>query len=285
MQTIVDEETIWKVFGTSQHELISLIDRHTLTVQAWLSSRSPRAVMFKGKGVRASSTGLNVRLLNLALGCNFPAGISDSEIEEEIEVVKGFFARRNVRWFWWMSTFPSIKNVRDVMERHGFEYDDPPLPAMAAPLTLGDMHLPEYPKHIRVWQAQTVKDLQAASFIRRTAFKFREGEALTYFEDMESDWLENDSVKLFLAGEKTSEPVSIGALIHAEDIPGVYAMATLPDYHRKGYGKALLTRLMSEAAAQGHELIALTASQVGFGLYSQFGFRHVFNFDLYKLPA
>jgi hypothetical protein len=40
---------------------------------------------------------------------------------------------------------------------------------------------------------------------------------------------------------------------------------------------------MSEAAAQGHELIVLTASQAGFGLYAQFGFHHIFGFDFYKL--
>jgi len=285
MQTIADEETIEKLFGKSKHELISLVNRHTLTVQAWLSSRSPQAATFLGKGVRASSTGINVRLLNLALGCNFPAGTSVPEIDDEIKAVKDFFARRNVRWFWWMSTFSSMEDVRGVMGRHGLVRDEPPLPAMAASLKLEKASFPEYPKNIHVWQAKTIKDLQAASLIRRAAFKFREGQALTYFEDMAADWLENDSVKLLLAGEKESEPVSIGAMIFAEGIPGVYVMATLPQHHRKGYGKAILTGLMSEAAAQGHELIVLTASQAGFGLYSQFGFHHIFGFDLYKLPV
>lgn len=284
MQSVVDKETIWKIFGKSQQELISLVDRHTLTVQAWLSSRSPQAATFQGKGIRASSTGFKVRLLNLGLGCSFPQGISGTEIEQEIETVKDFFTARQVPWLWWMTAFPSIEHIQDVMARHGFISDNPPLTAMAASLTSEDAHLPEYPKHICVWQAETIKDLQAASLIRRTAFKFREGEALTYFEDMASDWLENDSVTLLLAGEKPSNPVSIGAMIHADGIPGVYAMATLPDHHRQGYGKAILTGLMSKAAAQGYQLLALTASQAGFGLYSQFGFQHVFDFDLYKLP-
>jgi GNAT superfamily N-acetyltransferase len=282
MQPLASEETIRMVFGRTKHELISLMDRHTLTVQAWLSSRSPQAETFQGKGVRASSTGLNVRLLNLALGCHFPAGTRDSEIDEEIKAVKDFFAQRNVRWFWWMNAFPSITDVRSFLEERGFEPDDPPLPAMAASLRQDISALPTYPKNICVWQAETVKDLQVASLIRRTAFKFREGEALTYFEDMASDWLENDSVKLFLAGESPAEPVSIGAMIFAEGIPGVYVMATLPEHHRKGYGKAILTSIMSEAAARGHELIVLTASAAGFGLYAQFGFHHIFGFDFYK---
>lgn len=284
MHGVADEETVRRLFGTSRHELIALMDRHTLTAQAWLSSRSPQAATFQGKGVRASSTGLHVRLLNLALGCNFPAETSEAEIDKEVDDVKDFFARRNVRWLWWMNAFPTVEDVHHVMGNHGLIIDNPPLPAMAVSLTEQSMILPEYPKNIQVWQAETIKDLQAASLIRRTAFKFREGEALTYFEDMAPDWLENDAVTLLLAGETRTEPVSMGASIFAEGIPGVYVMATLPEQHRKGYGKAILTELMSRASTHGHELMVLTASQAGFGLYSQFGFHHIFSFDFYKLP-
>ncbi len=102
---------------------------------------------------------------------------------------------------------------------------------------------------------------------------------------MPADWLENEDVQLFLAGEKESEPVAIGALICKADLAGVYVMATLPEHHRKGYGKAILSHIMTEAASRGHTIIALTASKAGFGLYSQFGFQHLFGFDFYKLPV
>ncbi|MBL8064160.1 MAG: GNAT family N-acetyltransferase, partial [Anaerolineales bacterium] len=259
--------------------------RHTLTVQAWLSSRSPQAVTYESRGIKASSTGFKIPLLNLALGCSFPAGVSEAAIDEEIEALKSLFASRNVPWYWWMNSSPSPANIRELLHKHGIEFDDedPPLPAMAAPI--GEIsNLPTYPGHIQVWQAQSLTDLKSASLIRRIAFKFPAGEALTYFEDMAADWLNNPDVKLFLAGDSASEPVSIGAIIQAAGIPGVYVMATLPDQHRKGYGKAILTRLMNEAAKEGHSILALTASQAGFGLYSQFGFEHIFGFDFY-IPA
>jgi len=281
METIASQETVYKVFGKTRDELTTIIDKHTLSVQAWLSSRSPQAETFQGRGIRVSSTGFKVPLLNLALGCKFPLGTSEEKIKEEIESVKAFFARRNVPWYWWMNASPTPQNIRSLLEKHGLEYDVEPLPAMAASLKSDMTAFPGYPENIRIWQAGTIKDLRAASRIRRLAFKFREGEALTYFEDMSADWLENDSVKLFLAGESESEPASIGALIFDEGIPGIYVMATLPDHHRKGYGKAILTRLLREAAAGGNEIAALTASKAGFGLYSQFGFHHIFGFDFY----
>ncbi len=284
MQPLASDELIFSEFGKPRTELTELVSRHTMAVQGWLSSRSPQAAKFEGKGIKASSTGFNIPLLNLALGCNFPANTAQEEIDGEIESVKAFFADRNVPWYWWMNANPSPKNIRQILEKHGMEYDDPPLPAMIASLKVDVTNLPKYPENICIWQAESIEDLKAASRIRRLAFKFPEGQAISYFEDMASDWLNAKDVKLLLAGEDEASPVSIGAVIEAEGIPGLYVMATLPDQHRKGYGKAILSKIMRDAAAQGHTMMALTASQAGFGLYSQFGFRHLFGFDFY-LPA
>jgi GNAT superfamily N-acetyltransferase len=94
---------------------------------------------------------------------------------------------------------------------------------------------------------------------------------------------DDSPARLFLAGENESEPLSIGAIIKGAGIPGVYVMATLPEHHRKGYGKAVLTRLLSEARSSGSQMLALTASKAGFALYSQFGFVHLFDFDFYSI--
>ncbi len=283
MQPMAADEELIKPFGKPRDELIQIVDRHTLTVQAWLSSRSPRAATFEGKGVKASSTGFRIPLLNLALGCDFPAENSEEEIDEEIKTVIEFFAKRYVPWYWWMNTRPSPKNIGEILKKHGLAYDTPPLPAMIASLS-HSRTFPAYDKTIRVWRAHSSADLQAASKIRRMAFKFPEGEAETYFEDMSSDWLDDSSpARLFLAGEKEDTPVSIGAVIEGAGIPGIYVMATLPDHHRKGFGKAILTRLLSEAKSAGHQMIALTASKAGFALYSQFGFLHLFDFDFYSM--
>jgi len=284
MQPLASDELIFSEFGKTRAELIELVSRHTMTVQGWLSSRSPQAERFESKGIKASTTGLNIPLLNLALGCNFPSDATQIEIDEEIEAVQSFFTKRNVPWYWWMNANPSPNNIRQILETHGLEYDNPPLPAMIASLKVDAATLPKYPENIHVWQVKSVEDLRAASKIRRLAFKFPEGQAVSYFEDMASDWLQAKDVKLLLAGKDEASPVSIGAVIEAAGIPGVYVMATLPDQHRKGYGKAILSRLMSEAVSQEHQIMALTASEAGFGLYSQFGFRHLFGFDFYIPP-
>ena len=282
---MLTDDKLLSRFGKSRVELIRITNAHTLDVQAWLSSRSPCAEKFSGVGIRASSTGIKVPLLNLALGCNFPEGTSEADIQAEVRVVKEFFAKRNVPWYWWMNIQPSPANIGQILKKDGFVTDDDPLPAMIAPISQDIVALPSYPKDIQVWRAESIEDLKYASTIRRIAFGFAEGEATTYFEDMSSDWL-NDSSRahLFLAGIEKSAPVSIGAVIHGAGIPGIYVMATMPKYHRQGYGKAIMRKLLTEAKSFGGDYIALTASEAGFGLYSKFGFVHLCGFDFYWLP-
>jgi GNAT superfamily N-acetyltransferase len=135
---------------------------------------------------------------------------------------------------------------------------------------------------VRVWQAAHRADLEAASTIRRIAFRFPDGAALDYFEAMEDDWLRGDPARLYLARLDDGPPAAIGALIVGAEMPGVYVMATLPDWGRRGLGKAILARILAEAVTAGHDLIALTAGSQGYPLYRQFGFERVFDYSIYR---
>jgi len=258
-------------------ETALLADRHTFAVQAWLSSRAPSAVSFDGHGIKVRSTGLGVPLLNLALGANF-ININDADIRSEIEAVKTFFAARRVPWYWWISPFSSPADIGARLEASGATYDPPDLPAMIAP------RLPrrtEVNPDLRVWQADTRADLKAASYIRRIAFKFPSGIGANYFEDMAEDWLLSHPAHLYLASVNDGPPAAIGAWIVAEGVPGIYVMATLPEWRQRGLGKAILQRLLADAAADGYQMIVLTASNMGEPLYRQFGFERVFGYSFY----
>lgn len=263
-------------------DIIRAADQHTLAVQAWLSSRAPQAGTFVGKGVRASATGIGVPLLNLALGAAFPPDTSDAELDAEIEAVKTFFAERSVlRWYWWLGVTCQPPDMAARLEQHDLIFDRPELPAMVAPLN-ADTRYPAYDPAIRVWQAASIEDLEHASTIRRTAFRFPDGVARDYFEAMPDSWLSTEGVRLYLAAIDAQPPASIGALIIKDGFPGVYVMATLPEHGRRGLGKAILTRIMADAAAEGHSMIILTASRMGAALYSQFGFVRAFDYAIYR---
>jgi len=150
-----------------------------------------------------------------------------------------------------------------------------PLPAKCPPLNPG----------AQVWLAQGRDDLEAASTIRRIAFGFPDGAAPDYFEAMADDWLGGDPARLYLARLGKGPPAAIGALIMGAGIPGVYVMATLPEWGRRGLGKAILARILVDATAERHGLVALTAGVKGYPLYRQFGFEHVFDYSLLIGPS
>lgn len=266
--------------NVSPASAVAPVDAHTMAVQSWLSTRAPQAARLNGLGVTACSTGLQVTLLNLGLGFDYPPGTGGKAIDTEIRAVKTFFAERGVPWYWWVGPHPHPPDAAQRLARHGFEFDPPPLPAMAAPLPVRQSPPPN--PRVHVWQADGREDLQAASKIRRIAFRFPDGAAMDYFEAMSDDWLRGDPARLYLARLGNGPPAAIGALIIGAGIPGVYIMATLPQWGRNGLGKAILARILSQATAEGHDLIALTAGPKGYPLYHQFGFERVFDYSIYR---
>lgn len=270
--------TLSETLDLSLTDMIRMADQHTLAVQSWLSSRSPQAAFFSGRGIRASSTGLHVPLLNLALGCDFPSETSDTDIDGETAAVVDFFTQRGVPWFWWIGAAPNPPDMGERIKKHRLSLRSPLLPAMIAPL-IEPFAAPD--SAITVWQASAHDDLMAASQIRHTAFRFPEGIATDYFEVMPDSWLSTDTVKLYLARSGDHPPAAIGALIVGNGIPGVYVMATLPEWGRRSLGKAILARIMNDALADHHRAIVLTASRFGFPLYQQFGFEKIFDYSLY----
>jgi GNAT superfamily N-acetyltransferase len=98
---------------------------------------------------------------------------------------------------------------------------------------------------------------------------------------MADDWLRGNPARLFLTKVGDGPPAAIGALIMGADIPGIYVMATQPEWGRQGLGKAVMARMVSAATAEGHTMLILTAGDMGYGLYKKFGFEHIFNYKLF----
>jgi GNAT superfamily N-acetyltransferase len=282
------EQHLSRLFRKSPLELIELADNHTRSVQAWLASRSPQAVSFTTcGGIQIASTGIGVRLLNLALGCNFPPEMDEKTILNEIGEVKAFFEDRAVPWLWWMGPNSNPANPRPHLRRCGLSYTPHPLPSMIVPLSTPPS-FPAIRDEIDVWRARTRADLQAASKIRHAAFRFPAGEGLMYFEDMASSWLSPASpATLYLAGNSRDALAAIGAVVVGAEIPGIYIMATLPEYGRQGFGKVILARLLRHIRQHqpDTEIAVLTASKYGFPLYAQFGFEYLFDYDIYAMET
>jgi GNAT superfamily N-acetyltransferase len=80
-------------------------------------------------------------------------------------------------------------------------------------------------------------------------------------------------------------PVAVSTLVVMGRTAGVYGVATIPVYRRRGFGEAMTWRAIREGATLGCEMANLTASAMGRPLYGRMGFRVVAPLLIFAPPA
>jgi ribosomal protein S18 acetylase RimI-like enzyme len=80
-------------------------------------------------------------------------------------------------------------------------------------------------------------------------------------------------------------PVAASTLVLTARTAGVYGVATIPAYRRRGFGEAMTWHAVRSGAQRGCEMANLTASDVGRPLYERMGFRVVAPFLIFARPA
>jgi GNAT superfamily N-acetyltransferase len=98
-----------------------------------------------------------------------------------------------------------------------------------------------------------------------------------------------DAAKLLLSAAETSrgwlleqggQVVSAVVSTHVDDTVSVWAMATPPQHARQGYGRALLSSVLSSAQKDGAQLALLGATEAGYPLYESTGWHTVEHWTL-----
>lgn len=78
-------------------------------------------------------------------------------------------------------------------------------------------------------------------------------------------------------------PVASACTVEAEGVAGVFAIAVLPEFRRRGLGAALTVEPLRRCAARGLETAMLQASPMGFPVYQRLGFETIGEFELHLL--
>lgn len=79
----------------------------------------------------------------------------------------------------------------------------------------------------------------------------------------------------FYLGLLDGAPVATAMRFTSHRIAGIYNVATLPAYRRRGFGAALTWRAVADGRAEGCLASALQSSEEGFQVYARMGYRHV----------
>lgn len=79
-------------------------------------------------------------------------------------------------------------------------------------------------------------------------------------------------------------PVATAGMTVSEGAVGLYGIATLASYRRRGFGTALTLRPLLDARREGHSRAVLQASAEGRPVYARLGFRETGAYTEYQLP-
>jgi ribosomal protein S18 acetylase RimI-like enzyme len=80
-------------------------------------------------------------------------------------------------------------------------------------------------------------------------------------------------------------PVAVSTLVTTGLTAGVYGVATIPAYRRRGFGEAMTWQAIREGSTRGCRMANLTASDMGRSVYERMGFRVVAPFLIFARPA
>ena len=93
--------------------------------------------------------------------------------------------------------------------------------------------------------------------------------------------LASDAIKLYAIQEK-GEIAAITMLTQTHDTAGIYYVATLPAFRRRGLGVKLMNQVLSDAKSMGYTHACLLATASGHPLYLKCGFLDVFSSGVYS---
>lgn len=77
-------------------------------------------------------------------------------------------------------------------------------------------------------------------------------------------------------GYVAGQPVSTAVTVTAAEAIGLYAVATVPAFQKKGYGEGIMRMALEEASRRsGIKRAVLQSTSIGYSLYVRMGFRHI----------
>lgn len=76
-------------------------------------------------------------------------------------------------------------------------------------------------------------------------------------------------------------PIATGILVQHENVGGIFNIAVLPEYQKKGYGRAIMQFLMNRAYSLDIHQLVLLSSPSAEQFYLDLGFEKAFDIDVY----
>jgi len=252
----------------ADQDLIEAADRNFIGSYQKLVEHSPEGETSEFGGIFAFATGLPIGMFN---GCIVAAPATTQDLAAALEWID----RRDVPYRLWIHE-EVIDPLSRIARGSGMEQDAWLIPQMV----LGPS--PEQPAPAVGVRVRSVSDGPSVAEFRLVSVEDDTSEdvARRLFSD---SFAADPDVELVIA-YLDDRAVGTSLAIRTGEVAGVYAVGTLRVARHRGVGTAATWAAVAAGRAWGCETIVLQASEMGFPMYQEMGFRTVVRYAIFR-PA
>jgi ribosomal protein S18 acetylase RimI-like enzyme len=227
-------------------------------------------------GVSIASAAVTFQMFNTAF-LSSPV-TNEAELKQRIRQPAAYFDRGGHEWAYWVCEDliepRARKRSRRLFENYGLRLSTE-LPGMIADPVLPPVKpLPQ----VDVRRVRSAATWDAFCEIGSVCFHV----PITWFREV----FDNDKVWdrfMSYVGYVDDEPVSTTSLVRGGEVMGIYNVATLPGFRRRGIGEAVMRQALDDACKErGTERVILQSTPAGLKLYERMGFREVARVAVYS---
>jgi ribosomal protein S18 acetylase RimI-like enzyme len=228
------------------------------------------------RGVTVVDSGLACDTFN----CILAARLTPENMDSAIDAALGHFSRVGRPFSWWVGPADRPADLGERLEAAGLAAAEGEL-AMSAQLDA----LPaaeETPAELSIERVATPAQLADFAAVDAANWSPPDTNVLRFYALAASVLLSRESPFRFFVGRVAREPVATLELALGGGVGGIYNVATLERFRRRGFASAMMRRALEEARAAGLRAAVLQASPDGVGVYRRHGFEEFGTITEYK---
>lgn len=245
-------------------------------MEAWMALEvHPRVEIYAGEDLTQFVSGVPFPLCNGIFQARLnPEGIDDA-IEEALQI----FRERKLPGLWWVGPSSSPEDLESRLQRHGLAAAGNVV-GMAADLSMVADSL-SFPEGISL--AEVTDETLLGQFFHpfSTVFSIPPFAADFFREAYRGLGFEPQTPLRNYVAFHEGRPVASASLFLEAGAAGIYNVAVLPEFRRKGIGKAMTLRAIEDAKTSGYGIGVLHAMEGADALYRSIGFQEYCRFASY----
>lgn len=252
-----------------------MIAANLTETMSWFARSQPGGQILDVVGIRIIDAGPVLDMFNTAL-LTGPV-LDEADLSNRLEAASRYFGDRHQQWSLWLCDTFVPKTVRAVMSGILDQFDlriTARMPGMSAASVRVDEVAPE----LRIRRVADTASRKSFCHILALTFDGPSGQMSAMYNRPE---LWSGSFRGYI-GSVDGTDVCAGLAVATPDSLGLYALATLPAFTRRGYAAAVVRRAVEDSRQlDGNLPIVLQSTQPAAPLYRRLGFEPKSEFFLY----